>query len=263
MDIKDIKKAMDDMPMGDGSAFAEISVGPAKHEQFLDRHYGKLAIGLGVCAAIVAGWIIYTGMNDSREKEAGAALIAAMPETESYSIGLNADGLKQVRDNYAQTRAAVTANYLQAIALWNDGKEKDGTEMMQQFIENAPTEEWKAQASVALACHHLSNGNKEAAEPLFRAVADAQDPTFSGFAMLCLGDIARGRNDEQTAGNYYRDVTVKFGDSAFGSKSLPVYRLRKELFGVQPPVHVAPAVQTDEPGSEMPKLPELEELQGK
>lgn len=34
MDIKDIKRAMDNMPMGDGSAFAEISVGPAKHEQF-------------------------------------------------------------------------------------------------------------------------------------------------------------------------------------------------------------------------------------
>ena len=31
MDIKDIKRAMDNMPMGDGSAFAEISVGPAKH----------------------------------------------------------------------------------------------------------------------------------------------------------------------------------------------------------------------------------------
>ena len=32
MDIKDIKRAMDNMPMGDGSAFAEISVGPAKHD---------------------------------------------------------------------------------------------------------------------------------------------------------------------------------------------------------------------------------------
>ena len=51
MDIKDIKRAMDNMPMGDGSAFAEISVGPAKHEQFLDEHYGKVALVVLLC-----GW---------------------------------------------------------------------------------------------------------------------------------------------------------------------------------------------------------------
>ena len=59
MDIKDIKRAMDNMPMGDGSAFAEISVGPAKHEQFLDEHYGKFALVVLLCVLGAAGWIIY------------------------------------------------------------------------------------------------------------------------------------------------------------------------------------------------------------
>lgn len=60
MDIKDIKRAMDNMPMGDGSAFAEISVGPAKHEQFLDEHYGKVALVVLLCVLGAAGWIITT-----------------------------------------------------------------------------------------------------------------------------------------------------------------------------------------------------------
>ena len=63
MDIKDIKRAMDNMPMGDGSAFAEISVGPAKHEQFLDEHYGKVALVVLLCVLGAAGWIIYNGMQ--------------------------------------------------------------------------------------------------------------------------------------------------------------------------------------------------------
>ena len=78
MDIKDIKRAMDNMPMGDGSAFAEISVGPAKHEQFLDEHYGKVALVVLLCVLGAAGWIIYNGVQDSMERKAGAALVAAM-----------------------------------------------------------------------------------------------------------------------------------------------------------------------------------------
>lgn len=69
MDIKDIKRAMDNMPMGDGSAFAEISVGPAKHEQFLDEHYGKVALIVLLCILGAAGWIIYSGMQESMEKK--------------------------------------------------------------------------------------------------------------------------------------------------------------------------------------------------
>lgn len=68
MDIKDIKRAMDNMPMGDGSAFAEISVGPAKHEQFLDEHYGKVALVVLLCVLGAAGWIIYNGVQDSMEE---------------------------------------------------------------------------------------------------------------------------------------------------------------------------------------------------
>lgn len=96
MDIKDIKRAMDNMPMGDGSAFAEISVGPAKHEQFLDEHYGKVALVVLLCVLGAAGWIIYNGVQDSMERKAGAALVAAMPESPATGeIALNEQGFSR------------------------------------------------------------------------------------------------------------------------------------------------------------------------
>ena len=181
MDIKDIKRAMDNMPMGDGSAFAEISVGPAKHEQFLDEHYGKVALVVLLCVLGAAGWIIYNGVQDSMERKAGAALVAAMPESPATGeISLDEQGLQQVVADFDSSRAAVTASYLQAIALWNAGKEDEGVAKMKAFIDSAPTEEWKAQASVTLACRLMNRGKADEAEGLFRSVVDAGDPTLPG-----------------------------------------------------------------------------------
>ena len=179
MDIKDIKRAMDNMPMGDGSAFAEISVGPAKHEQFLDEHYGKVALVVLLCVLGAAGWIIYNGVQDSMERKAGAALVAAMPESPATGeISLDEQGLQQVVADFDSSRAAVTASYLQAIALWNAGKEDEGVAKMKAFIDSAPTEEWKAQASVTLA-----------------------------------------KKDNPAAGAFYRELAEKFPSSAFALQS--------------------------------------------
>ena len=43
-----------------------------------------------------------------------------------------------------------------------------------------------------------------------RAVGDAGDPTFSGFATMCLGDIARAKKDNAAAGAFYRELAEKF-----------------------------------------------------
>ena len=243
MDIKDIKRAMDNMPMGDGSAFAEISVGPAKHEQFLDEHYGKVALVVLLCVLGAAGWIIYNGVQDSMERKAGAALVAAMPESPATGeISLDEQGLQQVVGDFDSSRAAVTASYHQAIALWNAGKEDEGVAKMKAFIDSAPTEEWKAQASVTLACRLMNRGKADEAEGLFRSVVDAGDPTFSGFATMCLGDIARAKKDNAAAGAFYRELAEKFPSSAFALQS-GGYLLRKSLFDIQSPVRIEPAVE--------------------
>lgn len=240
MDIKDIKRAMDNMPIGDGSAFAEISVGPAKHEQFLDEHYGKVALIVLLCILGAAGWIIYSGMHDSMEKKAGAALVAAMPESPATGeISLNDEGLQQVVADFNNSRAAVTASYLQAIALWNAGKEDEGNARLKAFIDSAPTEEWKAQASVTLACRLMNGGSADQAESLFRSVVDSGDPTFSGFATMCLGDIARAKKDSAAAGSFYRELAEKFPSSAFVLHENG-YARRKALFDVQSPVRIEP-----------------------
>lgn len=88
---------------------------------------GKVALIVLLCILGAAGWIIYSGMQESMEKKAGAALVAAMPESPSTGeISLNEQGLQQVMSDFDDSRAAVTASYLQAVALWNAGKEEEG-----------------------------------------------------------------------------------------------------------------------------------------
>ena len=135
----------------------------------------------------------------------GAALVAAMPESPATGeISLDEQGLQQVVADFDSSRAAVTASYLQAIALWNAGKEDEGVAKMKAFIDSAPTEEWKAQASVTLVSPSDEPGKADEAEGLFRSVVDAGDPTFSGFATMCLGTLPGLRKDNAAAGVFYR-----------------------------------------------------------
>ncbi|WP_425459207.1 tetratricopeptide repeat protein, partial [Akkermansia muciniphila] len=118
----------------------------------------------------------------------------------------------------------------------------EGVAKMKAFIDSAPTEEWKAQASVTLACRLMNRGKADEAEGLFRSVVDAGDPTFSGFATMCLGDIARAKKDNAAAGAFYRELAEKFPSSAFALQS-GGYLLRKSLFDIQSPVRIEPAVE--------------------
>ena len=100
----------------------------------------------------------------------------------------------------------------------------------------------RAQASVTLACRLMNRGKADEAEGLFRSVVDAGDPTFSGFATMCLGDIARAKKDNAAAGAFYRELAEKFPSSAFALQS-GGYLLRKSLFDIQSPVRIEPAVE--------------------
>ena len=116
-----------------------------------------------------------------------------------------------------------------------------GISKMKEFIDSAPTEEWKAQASVTLACRLMNGGKADQAASLFRSVVDSGDPTFSAFATMCLGDIARAGKDSVAAGTFYRELAEKFPSSAFVlDLQRNGYVRRKALFDVQSPVRIEP-----------------------
>lgn len=112
---------------------------------------------------------------------------------------------------------------------------------MKAFIDSAPTEEWKAQASVTLACRLMNGGKADQAASLFRSVVDSGDPTFSAFATMCLGDIARAGKDSAATGTFYRELAEKFPSSAFVlDLQRNGYIRRKALFDIQSPVRIEP-----------------------
>lgn len=246
MDIKDFKNAMDNLPMGDGGAFAEIEVGPSKHEQFLDNHYGKLALGLFVCIMGVAGWIIYHQMNKTMQKEAGAELVQAVEFNEqSGEMKVQAAGLDKVLADYPSSNAATTASYLKVIELWNTGKDQEGCEAMQNFISSTDIPEWKALASTALAGHYRQNGDMGKAREWYQVVADSANPVYAPFALISLGDIARAAGDKKAAGDYYKQVSELYPESALMKDDLKEaagngYGVRKLIFDVDSPTPIQP-----------------------
>lgn len=52
----------------------------------------------------------------------------------------------------------------------------------------------------------MNGGKADQAASLFRSVVDSGDPTFSAFATMCLGDIARAGKDSAATGTFYREL---------------------------------------------------------
>ncbi len=243
MDIKNISNAMDNMPMGDGSAFAEINIGPAKHEEFLNAHYKKVALVLTLIVLAIAGWIIYTGVKQSTEEAASALLVSAMPGAYDDAKGLNSEILARVISEYPETKAAISASYLQGLALWEAGRENDGITHLENFIAVAPTPEWKNQASITLACHYMNSNQAEKAGKLFQAVVDSADPVYAAFAAMSLGDIARAQGNQQAAADAYRSLKDNHPKSTFTSDANIGYPQRELLLNIQNPKNLDTKVE--------------------
>lgn len=216
---------------------AEIEVGPAKHEQFLDKNYKKITLIVLAAGLVFGGLIVYNGISEDREHSAGAALVASFDKEGQLDLAK----LQAIPANYSGTAASVTAGYLEAIALWNQGKDKEGCARMEEFIKNAPSAEFSNQALAVLGCQYMRMGQTEDAIRQFETVIDSQEGIYTPLAYLCLGDMARAKGDFKTAQQYYDNIAQRFPDGAFGTNEFGVSS-REDLLDITAPEKVAPPV---------------------
>ena len=215
---------------------AEIEVGPTKHEKFLDQNYKKIALAVIGIGLVCSGFIVWNGIARDKELTAGNLLV----QTLDPNGQINEDKLHQITSSYAGTDSAVTAAYLEAVALWNQGKDKEGCAKMEAFIQSVPSPEWVNQASVILGSHYMKSGQLADAERLFKSIVDLQQKgLYSPLAYLSLGDIARSKGDYATAKRYYDDLATLFPESNFVISQLGL-PARRELLEVKAPEKVAP-----------------------
>lgn len=233
------------LPPGEVRPIAEIEIGPSKHEKFLDQNYKKVVLAVLVVALAVSGVIIYQVLSEEKMRDSGSALVHALHE------GMSAEGLNAVGDEYPGTHAAVTAGYLKAMLAWQEGRRDDGNALMEQFVTNAPTDEWKAQAAAVLGCSYMQTGKNEDAKRCFEMVVNSGTALYAPVALLSLGDIARAANEPDKARAYYDEVLNKYPESSFSQQSdlMPGALARRELIGVTSPQKVREASPSQPSGN--------------
>lgn len=245
------------MPPGEVRPIAEIEIGPTKHEKFLDQNYKKIALAVLAVALLVGGYIVHQVTSEEKVRDSGAALVAAMHD----GTGADAAAFEKVKAEYSGTNAAVTAAYLNALSLWEQGKADEGNAAMEAFIANAPTDMWKAQASVVLGCRYMKDGKNEEAQQHFTAALACGDTPYAPLALLSLGDIAYAGKDAEKAKTYYNELKERYPSSMFAlaSEEAPGVTGREALLGISAPEKVrpsaTPSVPLTPPATEAPSLP--------
>jgi predicted negative regulator of RcsB-dependent stress response len=214
---------------------AEIEVGPTKHEQFLDRNYKKVILGVLACGLIFGGYVIYDGLKTDKVNQAGASLISAFQPDGT----LNLSQLQKVQTDFRGTNAAETSAYLQGLALWGQGNEDEGNKQMEAFIQNTSDSALKSQASAILGCHYMRAGKNDDAKRCFKFTVDSADQLYSPLALISLGDMARSAGNADEAKTYYAELLQKYPDSVYANSEWGV-PLREDLLGVQAPSLVSP-----------------------
>lgn len=113
----------------------------ARGESFLEKNLNKIFAAVGAVLIVVAAWYGYTKLiKEPRAERASVALFKAedrfITEQDSLALvglGLNADGLEQVIDEYSGTGAANLAQVYRGIILYDAGKYQEAIDALKSF----------------------------------------------------------------------------------------------------------------------------------
>ena len=187
---------------------AEISQGPSRFEQFLDRNQKNLVV-LGVLIALAAaGWVVYDGIRSGKRDSAGAALNQADDLAK----------LQEVIKSHSGTPAEGSAHVLLAERQWNEGQQDAAIETLRSFVESQPSHPAVPNALASLAAKKMIQGKSDEAKSLFEDLIDRENAVYlAPFALISLGDIALAAGDENAAKGYYEKARTEHPSSPFAN----------------------------------------------
>lgn len=224
-------------------AIGEIAIGPSRHEQFLNAHYKKLMWG-GITLGVVAGGVIafFSHRNDMRH-EAAAQVVQAMKITAPGEGIASADeydtaALDTLKQDFANTPSAVTADLLSGLSLLAKGDEAGVAALEKAAASSAPVP-LRARALAALATYELQQGKDSA--PTWTRITQMEANPYSALAYLMLGDLAKAKGENDAARNWYEQCKAKCPTSALVADKTVDMRLT--LLDVDAPTPVEPAPQ--------------------
>lgn len=213
---------------------AEIAQGPSAFELFLDRNQKNLVI-LSILLAIgAAAFVVYRGIEDSRQNTAGEVLSKAG----------DLAALQSVVSEHSGTHAAQSAMILLADKQWAAGQQDAAIETLRKFIAESPDHPAAPTAKASLGSKLMAQGKSADATKVFEEIVDNPNSRYiAPFALISLGDIAKLAGDLTKAEAAYKRVKTDFSESSFSdSASKRIANLK-----AKPPVEIAAPPKPAEP----------------
>lgn len=206
---------------------AEISQGPSAFEQFLDRNQKNLII-LSILIALGTGaYVVYSGIEESKETTAGNALNKAE----------DLASLQAVVTDHAATKAAQSAMILLADKQWTEGQQEAALTTLRNFISANPKHPGLGSAKASLGAKLMAQGKSADAATVLQEVADDPANRFAApFALIALGDMARAAGDATKAETFYNKVKTDFATSSYAQEATK----RAASLKAKAPVEIAP-----------------------
>ncbi|MFZ4763785.1 MAG: tetratricopeptide repeat protein, partial [Roseimicrobium sp.] len=213
-------------------------------EQFLERNFTKLLLGIGLIALVAAG--IAAARHFAHETEMEAAV--------RFTSAKTPEDCDVVVQKYAGTGAAGNALLLKAELLWAAGKKDSSVDALQQFIKEHPNHPLLAHARLALGSKQADMDLKDAArQTLEGVVRDYPKNEAAAAAQTLLGDLlwADGKLDE--AKKLFSELPRNFP----GSPLIDQVEERTKMIAAALPIkEVDPPPAPPKP-AEAPKAPAL------
>lgn len=187
---------------------AEIAQGPSAFEQFLDKNQKSLLVLAVLLLVGAAAVVVYRGVEEGRQRAAGAAL----------SLTTDSPGLQALIDNHAGSRAAQSANVLLAERHWSEGRQDNAIEILREFIDSNPNHVALPTARASLGSKLMTQGKSAEAAAVFQDIVnDTRSRFLVPYALINLGDLAKTAGDIDQAENHYTRARTDHPDSGFAT----------------------------------------------
>ncbi|MDE0825578.1 MAG: tetratricopeptide repeat protein [Akkermansiaceae bacterium] len=229
----------------------EISHGPSKFEEFLDKNQKKLVLAILAIVVALAAYIVVTGIKEGEDNTAGEALSASgISESSTYDIA----ALRDVMESFQSSPASGSAALLLAEEQWKDQRKDESIQTLREFLAEKPDHAGRPSALMALASHLLETDKKDEAISTFQQLIDAPGSEFlAPFALLTLADLEKAAGNEDAAKVHYEKARDAYPNNSLTIKQFVNGRLA--LLGVQPPAKIAPPAVPETPPAPAPRRP--------
>lgn len=166
----------------------------------------RLQVGIAIVIALAVGMILYQKKVAAVEKEETAAedlLAAIYPEFEVDTVDptkVVSERLHQVAQDYPGTKAANNAVFLEASALYEEGKFTEAKVAFSSYLKLAGAGPLAAAAQFGLAASEESVGEKDKAEASYKVViARYESATEAMQARVALAKILLSKSSPDVA----------------------------------------------------------------